>query len=64
MKAPAQEVLMVADLIPADYVASHPTGTNNIKNRRVDLGGRRIHKKKNYNDENTDRVHIYPNKPE
>lgn len=64
MKAPAQEVLMVADLIPADYVASHPTGTNNIKNRRVDLYGYLVQREIDYNDENPDRVHIYPNKPE
>ena len=55
---------MVADLIPADYVASHPTGTNNIKNRRVDLYGYLVQREIDYNDENPDRVHIYPNKPE
>lgn len=64
LKAPNQEVLMVADLIPANFGAAHPTGTNNIMNRRIDLYGYLVKKCIDYKDPATGEGYCYPDKPE
>ncbi len=37
LKSPNKQSLLVADLKPADFKKSHPTGASHIKNRRIDL---------------------------
>ena len=63
LKAPDQNALLVADLNPADFRASHPTGTNNIVNRRVDLYGYLLARVIDYIDPATGEPCRYPDKP-
>lgn len=61
LKSPPTQSLLVADLKPADYKKSHPTGTNNIMNRRIDLYSQLVSKE--FFNEETGEMDRYPDYP-